>query len=144
MPTEGIQYCQVTLTSAQVKSCRASPVTLVAAPGAGRAILIVGSAMSKMTYGGSNVFVAAASQNIHISFGPGLNALTGAIVPNSNITGAVTRIAFSYIISGSGFSTAQIENVALFAYNNQVTEISGNAANNNTITISFMYYIVTL
>ena len=36
------------------------------------------------------------------------------------------------------------ENLAINAYNPIATEITGNAANDNTITLTFMYYIATL
>ena len=41
-------------------------------------------------------------------------------------------------------ATSNLENVALNAYNPIPTEISGNAANDNTITFVVKYYVVTI
>ena len=37
-----------------------------------------------------------------------------------------------------------LENLAINCYNSVVTEITGNASNDNTVSFSIMYYIATL
>jgi hypothetical protein len=137
------------LTSAEIKALRATPIQLIAAPGAGKAIIIV-SATAKFIYGGTNVFVAAASQKIDIYYANTLTAaigITNGLVPNTALV--ATNDKYS-TITGQGTASflgqnpGIIDNVNVAAYQSgSATEISGNAANNNTISITVSYYTVT-
>lgn len=143
------QQTSITLTSAQIKSLRATPIQIIAAPGSGKGICIV-NATAKFNYGGTNVFVAAASQKIDLYFANNLTAAIGlanGLVPNTAIV--ATNNKYSKIVgegtaSFNGVNPGIIENTNIAAYQSgSATEISGNAANDNTITITIVYYIVT-
>jgi len=136
---------QVTLTSAQVKALNATPITLVAAPGAGLFIKLV-QASSKLNYGGSNVFIAGASQNIGLYYGAGGTAgySGSSLMTNATLTANTTQ--YNFAASPAPMATvaaSSLENKALVIQNPVATEITGNAANNNTIVIAAQYCIIS-
>jgi len=138
------QVARVSLTSAQIKALHATPITLIAAPGAGKSI-IISELFSIMYYGGSNVFVAGASQRIDLLYvnGSGTTAVSQG-VQNSTITSSANR---SLLVTPTFFLNINpnlLDNQVIVAYNPIATEISGNAANDNTILFNILYYIVTL
>lgn len=129
-----------TLSNAQIKALNASPVQIVAAQGAGTIIIPVQYCL-KMNYGGTNVFTAAASQTINFAYG---GALAGTIVlSNAGIVASTVRIAYGNAATQSATYTNQA-NAALQWWNPIATEISGNAANNNTMPWSVTYIVVTI
>lgn len=147
-----VQTVKLQLTSAQVKSLHATPVTVISAPGAGKTINLI-SVIGKMNYGGTNAFVAAAGQALYlITPGPGI--VWGWVMDNTNsvISDTQSGISFGYIESGFGIGSpgfndgpaTVFENLPVQVSNNSGTEISGNAANNNTIDITLVYQILTL
>ena len=66
-----IQEATVVLTSSEIKNLNGTPIALVAAQGAGKVIVPV-SITGKFLYGGTNVFVAAASQTVSVFYGTAL------------------------------------------------------------------------
>ena len=141
-PGGGILLATGTVTSAQIKAAHATPVQLIAAPGAGKAIHVVGS-MLKYNYGGTNVFVAGAGQIMALYYG------TAALINTAVATNIAIANALLVGTASGGMSLGQSQNVltaaqlntAVNLYNVSVTEITGNAANDNTITYSLVYYI---
>jgi len=129
-----------TLTSAQVKAANATPISIIAAPGSGNAIEVI-SAVGKMNYGGTNVFVAGALQRLSLRYGTGVEE--GNVCTNAMIVASSNQMGFVPLTTPSGAFTLY-NNVALFIYNPIATEITGNAANNNTVTYSITYRIVTI
>ncbi len=132
---------EVTLTSAQIKNLHATPIDIVPAQGVGKVIVPI-SIISKFIYGGSNVFVAGASQSIQLSYG------TVTQILNIAQNAVIVANASSYSNGPSNLFTnipsANVENMPLTAYNPIATEISGNAADDNTITIVVLYYVVDI
>jgi hypothetical protein len=129
----------VTLTSSQIKAIHGTPIQLVAAPGAAKAIILV-SWFSYMSYGGTNAFVAAAAQTIGIYYGTTVSAATGTA--NASITATGPRDDFGPITAIATTGAASIRNTALNAFNPVATEITGNAAADNTVTLTGLYIIV--
>ena len=138
-----IQSFSVTLTSAQIKALHATPITLVAAPGANKVILPI-QISAKFTYGGSNVFVAGAAQAIYAAYGATGNTWQPVAI-NSQVTASVTRYNVLPAVAAllQNAVPASYENIALVAYNPVATEISGNAANDNTLELVGIYYIAS-
>jgi hypothetical protein len=140
-PSSGtLQVATVTLTSAQVKALHATPITLVPAQGAGKIIAVI-NAWTKFNYGGSNVFVAGAGQSISLSYGTGTQVVS-ALTTNAQITGTTT--SYNNVLVAAVGTAAVVDNTAITCYNPSTTEISGNAANNNTISFGCAYYVLTL
>ena len=146
----GLQLASVVLTSAQVKALNATPITLVAAQGAGTVIVPAGTIVCKKFYGGSNVWVGGASQTIELVYGS--TSTTGitlqSVVGSTQITNTNTQYTFPLkdddFGAGGLILAADCENLGIFVKNPIGTEISGNAANDNTISIVMPYYVVTL
>ena len=128
------------LTSTQIKSLHGTPIQFIAAPGSGKMIVLI-SVTSKFTYGGSNVFIGATGQNVALTWGTTPTATSA--VANSVLTGTTTTgVGTSYPSPGNVVFTSY-DNAAMNLYNPVATEITGNAANDNTISIIALYYIFT-
>lgn len=136
---------KVTLTSAQIKALHATPIEIIAAPGAGNGIQIV-SYSAKFSYGGTNAFVAGAGQSIALMFNNNTTQIIAgnAFINNTMITGTSTTYSWQNQTSATTFIgevAGVLDNVNIAAYNPVATEISGNAANNNTIDIIIGYHL---
>jgi hypothetical protein len=129
------------LTSTQIKACHASPVQLIAAPGSGKYIYIIGWT-STYKYGGTNVFTAAASQTVKLYYGTAtaVNS-TSVLASNANLVGTTSTSKYPAPPYDVALATNAFDNVAINAYNSVATEISGNAANDNTINYYIQYII---
>ena len=140
----GLTAVNFNLTSAQIKALHGTPITIVAAPGAGKVLIPVAFFMSKFNYGGSNVFTASLGQIIELWYGPTSGVQIAQLVANSDLTG--TTSIYNFLSYNSRLTQAKtiFENQPLKAYNSVVTEITGNASNNNTISGTFLYYTETL
>lgn len=145
---DGVFRVNRTLTSTEIKSLVATPITLIAAPGAGKAVQIIGKIYARFDYGGTNVFVAGASQGISLVYESSPSTIVGAgfVVSNTTLTGTTSSLAAcDNTVPGAAASPTAItttDNKAIQIKNGTATEITGNAANNNTVTISFCYCIV--
>jgi hypothetical protein len=133
----------VTLTSAQVKGLRAAPATLVAAPGAGKMVVVESLAL-QLNYGGSNAFTETAD-NLILQYGDSGQDITAAIETTGFIDQTADMVAIIYpatIATAAAATVAVNEVVELF--NTGDGEIAGNAGNNNTLVATIAYRVVTL
>lgn len=140
---EGIMsYATVSLTSAQVKALAATPIQLVAAPGAGKVVKLMGAQL-KLVYGGTNAFTEA-GDNLVINY---TNAAGVAVSQVIEMTGFIDQTASMYTNAEPAINAivtaAASENQALVLWNNNA-EIAGNAANDNTLEVSIAYRIVEI
>lgn len=135
-----------TLTSAQVKALRATPIEIIAAPGSGKGIVIV-SATCKLNYGGTNVFTAGASQTIALYYNNNttiVNGSLGNLCPNAMIVSSANKFSINNsAFTSNNNSAGVLDNVNVAIWNTVATEITGNAANDNTISFTAAYYIIT-
>jgi hypothetical protein len=131
----------ITLTNSQLKNLTTTPITLVAAQGAGTIIVPV-SMFTRLNYGGNNIFTGAAT--FRFALGTGLTTATAFF----NIGGLDLSASTYYFPtvdtfnSGTGNVNTNCENQPLVVYNSG-TALTGNAANDNTYTIYVLYYVVT-
>lgn len=132
------------LTNAQCKALRATPVTIVAAPGAGKFIQPV-AAMAELVYGGTNAFIqGGAGDNLSLKWQDGSTAviMSGGIGAWAQNT-ASAYSAFVGPASGSSINVLKsaVDNKPLVVHNPAAAELTGNAGNDNKINIVLMYYI---
>lgn len=137
--TAGIITVTGTLTNSQIKALHGTPVSAISAPGAGKAIRVI-QATIRLSYGGNNAFTASASQTIGLYWN-GVTAAITAVMANSSITATANNFSYAVPAASNGASTLY-ENVAMEWFNPVSTEISGNAAANNTMPWSISYIIV--
>lgn len=136
------QTAKVTLTSSQIKNLHGTPQTIIAAPGAGLMIHVIG-AVTTLNYGGSNAFVAILQTiGLYFNDGSGTNSL-GLNVAAAFITATTTRSAPSNSLGYANALTSDLTNKPIVAYQTSAIEISGNAANDNTMTFNVTYTILT-
>jgi len=141
-PTQagGVQYTEIALTNAQIKALRATPITLVAAPGAGRVLEFI-SAVLLLDYGGTNAFTETAD-NLAVKYNNGSGAAASETIETTGwidqtadtMTIAVARN--DQIVAKSG-----CENLPLVLHNTGDGEIGGNAANDNVIRVKVAFRI---
>jgi hypothetical protein len=140
--TSAMQYADVTITAAQIKAARATPVSLVAAQGAGAAIFFMGAQL-KLNYG-SEVFTETAD-NFAVRYTNGSGAIVSQTIENTGfidqsadtLTSALPKI--DAIVAATG-----AENKALVLHNTGDGEIGGNASNDSTVTVRVFYQVVSL
>jgi len=143
--SSGILTVSDTLTNAQIKALHATPIQIISNPGANAVISIL-SAVGTLNYGGTNVFTAAAGQTVRLYLGAGTtNIASNALVPNAMLISSSSQIsALEPQISDTSTVYSVVSNQAVYLYNPSATEISGNAANDNTISYNVTYQIITI
>ncbi len=142
-PGGGILTAHFALTSAQIKLLNSVPQTIVAAPAAGNVIIpLIMTAV--MNYGGTNPFTGAAGQTV--AFYYGTTAVINIIIPNAILTASASEFGMGAPTfgGGAGGALSAANGVALNLYNSSATEIAGNAAGNNTINGTILYYIMPI
>lgn len=130
-----------TLTSSQIKNIRGTPIQALAAPGSGKIIVPIYAA-GRLNYGGTSAFTAAASQTIALYYNSGTTATGLTIASNTLIGNTINYEFFASAAVSAGAASAK-DNAPIYLFNTVATEISGNAANDNTISWFFFYYIWT-
>lgn len=131
---------QGTLTNSQIKALNGTPITVIPAQGAGRVIRLI-SASAKLNYG-TSVFVASVAQTIVINY-TGSLAIQATLVPNAQIVASASQFCLPILVSS--FSTNLIvDNQGLRLRNSSATEITGNAANDSTISYSITYQVLQI
>jgi len=136
----GPGVAKFTLTSAQLKALKATPVTLIAAPGAGKAILVTGLAFHysfgtvayTLNAGTIRLFQGAVADN-HPLCASVASGLVDQTADTSNVGQAVT---------GTGnIAKAKAENVAITVANDGAAEMT---LGDGTLDIIIKYNIVTM
>jgi len=128
----------INVTNSQIKALRASPLTLVAAPGAGKFIEFAGATIA-MNYG-SNVLTES-TDNLVIQYNTsGLDA-SASIETTGFLDQSADMIAVVVPSAIAGAAATSFTNRALELFNSGDGEIAGNAGNDTTLIIKVTYRI---
>jgi len=139
----GLQTLSVVLTNSQIKALRATPLTLVAAPGAGLFVNPIDCVL-ELIYGGNNAFTANVGDNLALKWKDGTTTpiiqggLQAFLQGTANAFNAFVGPATGSDINVAG---ASVVNNPLVIHNIGAAEIAGNAANDNTIRLTLTYQI---
>ena len=139
---ELVKTASVTLTNAQLKAVRATPVELVPAPGASRVNVFLG-AFLKLTAGTNVLTESTANLGIKYTDGSGVQVnetveATG-FIDQSVDTFTYARPKLDPIVASTGAN-----NKALVLHNLGAGEFAGNAAADATLTVVVQYLVVDL
>ena len=135
------QVEKISLTNAEIKALRATPKTLVSAPGANKSLEFI-SAVLKLNYGGTNVFTES-TDNLAVKYTNGAGVAVSQTIESGGFidatadtqTNALAKI--DAIVASSG-----AENQALVLHNTGDGEIGGNAGADNTIDLWVAYRVI--
>lgn len=131
-----------TLTSEQIKQLHKTPIKLIEAQGPNTIVNVV-SCVVRMIYGGSNKFIAKGKQTLRLGYenATGL-VLIGTVLSNDAIVASSNQIARTTPDSQTGGPVLNEVNLPVVIYNPVATEISGNAANDNSVIVVLTYQIL--
>lgn len=139
-----ILVAKVTLTSAQIKAIRATPIQIIAAPGAGKVIMPV-NVYYYYVYAGTNAFTNGQIIAPRTVNGATLTGLFEWGLPAASLNGTTSQTMFSGVNpTGAQTTSTDVINKAVVMINLGASEITGNAANDNTLEVAIVYYIWTL
>jgi len=139
--TSAMQYADVTITATEVKALATTPKELVAAQGAGNAILFMG-AQFKLNYG-SEVF-AEAGDNLGIKYTDALGVqVSDTIETTGFIDQSADTMTNAVPVKDAIVAAASAENQAL-VLDNLGSNITGNASDDSTLTVRIFYQVVAL
>ena len=139
--SSGLLTVTGTLTNSQIKNLHATPIVCIPAPAAGSFIAIQ-SIRSKLNYGGNNPFTAAATQAVTLYYGTSPNIQN--VVTNSTLQQTSNYTSFNSPPINYAMASSLLDGIVVNLYNASTTEIGGNAANDNTISYSISYYVITI
>jgi len=137
---EAIKWIKVSLTAAEIKALAASQKTLIAAPGANKAIHFLG-ALLKLN-AGSEVLTESAD-NLVIKYTDDSGVAVSGVIES---TGFIDQSSDTYTnatpVADAIVAASACENQALVLDNNGDGEIAGNASNDATLDVHISYRII--
>lgn len=134
----GILVAVLDLTNAQVKALHGTPKAIVAAPGTGN-VLVPISAEVFLKYGGTNAFTSAAASVLAVKRTGGADLLVGGT--QAFLQGTASGVQALTPATAPADSKTLSDNIALQVWNNNASEIAGNAGLDNTLRVVLRYSI---
>ena len=136
-----IQYASVSLTNAQIKALRATPISMVAAQGAGTAIEFVSAVLILDV--GANV-LSETADNLQFKYINGTGVAVSQTVETTGFIDQTGDIATNALPKIDVIATkAQCENVAIVLHNTGDGEFADNAANDTLMRVKVAYRVHT-
>lgn len=139
---DAIEAATISLTNAEIKALRATPKTLVAAPGTGKSLQFLGAKL-KLSGGTNALTESADNMAVKLNDGSGL-----AVSQTIECTGFIDQTAATETNALQALDTivasASAENKALVLHNTGDGEYGGNAAADVTMKVYVLYRIVTV
>lgn len=137
-----ISIAKVVLTSAQIKTLRATPITIVPAAGAGYVNELIGwDAFCK--YGGTNVFTNP--QDLALKYKDGTTAQISETLTSAGfLDQAASEFETGLVKKQVILAKAGVDNQPIVIHNLGASEITGNAGLDNTITVVIAYRITPI
>ncbi len=134
-----LRYATVTLTNSNIKNLRATPITLVAAPGAGKWVEFI-SGWLALDYG-SNALTES-SDNLAVKYVDGSGAAASQTIEATNFIDATADTHTNILPKiDTIVASANLINKALVLHNTGDGEYGGNAAN-DTVAKAYVCYRV--
>lgn len=137
-----ITQAQVTLTSTQIKNLRATPQIIVPAPGAGNTVNVLGM-QAKYVYGGTSAFTNAQNLGLFPQGSGSSHLVSGPLTGSTLLTPTVNTYQTALPQVTTTLTASAFEYTALVLGNLGLSEITGNAANDNTLVVTVIYQILT-
>lgn len=136
-----INTATIPLTSLQIKALSGTPITIVPTPGSGKFIYVL-SAVLKFIYGGTTPFVGGSAIELFYTNPSGFQITNGLDGGGSITTGTTS----SY---GVGSVLYQPNALAVYANTPLVVTVvgadyTGDVANDSTISVEVLYYVVNV
>ena len=137
-----IQLSEIVLTSLQVKNLVATPIIVIPAQGANTVVIILHT-IGRLNYGGTSAFTL--TSNIDLVYGNPfvVPAAVGAI-GGADLASTFDSTATEPAIAYSNALNSEIYNTDIYASNVNGIEMTGNAADDNTVSIKCLYYVFTI
>ena len=137
-----IRSLETVITSAQVKALRATPIAIVAAPGAGKSLEFV-SAILHFDYGGTNAFTNP--QNLGVRYKDGSSAQVSQNITGTGFIDQTADTLTSGLPKADAIAARTVaENQPLVLHNLGASEITGNAGGDNVLRVKMLYRVHTL
>jgi hypothetical protein len=138
----GLSSVSITLTNSQIKNLRATPIQLIAAPGANKIIMPVGNAWWVLNYGGTSAFTGTNTIGVYFNNAAGTPFIGTPLMAAFEINSTANLFGVKAGVVASA-DPAVVTNYGIYAVNLGGSEIGGNAANDNTITLAFSYMVLS-
>lgn len=136
-----IQVATVTLTSAEILALRATPIQIIAAPAAGKTISILKGQL-KLVYGGTNAFTNP--QDLALKYTDGSGVAVSSTITGTGFIDQTANTYTSLIPAANAIVAATgAEAQAIVIHNTGGSEITGNAAGDNTVVVTVEYQVLT-
>jgi hypothetical protein len=139
-PTRATRHIEITLTAAQVKALRATPITVMPAQGAGKVVEFV-SGVAFLKYGGSNGFTESTA-NLALKYTDGSGVQISQTIESTGFIDqtASTQTSILNKLDAIVAKTGS-DNKAVVIHNLGGGEIAGNAANDNTLKLDLTFFV---
>lgn len=139
-PIQSVFTAEVSLTAAQVKNLRATPITMVQAQGAGTVIEFLG-AILLLDYGGNNGFTETVD-NLAFKYNNGSGvAVSDAVETTGFIDQTADTATQAVPVKDAIVAKTGNENKAIVLHNTGDGEIGGNAADDNVVRVKVLYAV---